>query len=128
MAVARYAQLSGKRLELRGLGKQSDNIVATDTPAIFQIVGMHGRGDVPLKVGFIAAAIDLVAQINQHNPVIAKPLFQPGRIDKRSCRHRRRHSGNGKQERGQRHGNDATSKFLHLGLHEVAPKVSAVES
>ena len=61
MAVTRHAELSGKRFELRGLGKQTDNVIAADAPAIFQIIGMHSRGDMSLEIGFMAAAVDLVA-------------------------------------------------------------------
>ena len=74
---------------------------------------MHRRGDVPLEIGFITAAVELVAKINQDKPVVTKLPFQPGRIDERCCRRRGRHRGNDEQQRGQRHGHDATNKFLH---------------
>ena len=47
---------------------------------------MHRRGDVLLEIGFITAAVELFAKINQDKPVVTKLPIQPGRVDERYCR------------------------------------------
>ena len=119
MAVIRHAEPAGKRLELRRLRQQADHVIAADPPAILQIVGMDRRGDMALEIGVIAAAVDLVAKVDQDQLVIIEMLRQPDAVDKRGRRDRRRHGGDEKGERDERHGHDAANKLFHLGLREM---------
>ena len=121
MAVGGHAETAGQGFELAGFGKQADYVVAADAPSVLQVIGMDRGRDMALEIGVVAAAVDLVAKIDQDNVFIVEITRQPVDIDKR-CR-----SGGGgsgcheEQQRGQRPGKGAAEKMCHPGLHETAP-------
>ena len=77
-----------------------------------------------LEIGVVAAAVDLVAKVDQNDIFTVEISGKPLDIDKR----RRGGGGNAchkKQQRGQRQGKGAAEKMCHLGLHETAPASGA---
>ena len=120
MAVGGHAETAGQGFELAGFGKQADNVVTADAPSVLQVIGMDRGRDMALEIGVVAAAVDLVAKIDQDDVFIVEITCQPVDIDKR----RRGGGGSGcrkKQQRGQRPGKGAAEKMCHPGLHETAP-------